>query len=78
MYSQSFVSLFVYSGVFSTERRRRRGRKKRCLSLPSKKKNRLKKNLSQKSRETLFEPTKDKEIISLSGSKQQNRLLALC
>jgi hypothetical protein len=24
------------------------------------------KNLSQKSRETLFEPTKDKEIISLS------------
>lgn len=31
-----------------------------------KKKNRLKKNLSQKSRETLFEPTKDKEIISLS------------
>jgi hypothetical protein len=52
--------------------------KKGASLFHQKKKNRLKKNLSQKSRETLFEPTKDKEIISLSGSKQQNRLLALC
>jgi hypothetical protein len=49
--------------VFSTERRRR-GRK-RCLSLPSRKKTDSKKT-SVRNHARLFEPTKDKEIISLS------------
>jgi hypothetical protein len=46
--------------------------KKGASLFHQKKKNRLKKNLSQKSRETLFEPTKDKEII-LSLWKQTTK-----
>jgi|TARA_B100000475_G_scaffold21365_1_gene14878 hypothetical protein len=51
---------------------------KKGASLFHQKKNRLLKKTSVRNHARLFEPTKDKEIISLSGSKQQNRLVALC